>query len=287
MRPALVALLCLVACTGGDPSEPDAGDGGTGDGTDGTAACEVPTTWFRDFDGDGYGNADRPEEGCAPPEPDGWVEVAGDCDDGDASINPGRPDDDCDGVDNDCDGTVDPVRDTFHDLDGDGHGGEFAGTTCWDLQPDDTRVYIDGDCDDDDPMVFPGQVEWYGDSVDSNCDGELEGACGEGSGSVEMDHNDPNAVTDQVHAVAWFTGDGGICSMDCGDADATRDEEVWWSTHEGCTGTRVELPLSPNAFEGVTLCATNTVEGERFTIGCGVYTESGILGVGAGSYPAR
>ncbi|GDX82264.1 hypothetical protein LBMAG42_40750 [Deltaproteobacteria bacterium] len=38
---------------------------------------------------------------------DGYTETGGDCDDADTALNPGARDDDADGVDDDCDGTVD------------------------------------------------------------------------------------------------------------------------------------------------------------------------------------
>ena len=58
--------------------------------------------WYRDGDGDGYGSysADDIERGCVAP--DGYLEVAGDCDDTDPDIFAGAPDL-CDGKDNDCD----------------------------------------------------------------------------------------------------------------------------------------------------------------------------------------
>lgn len=46
------------------------------------------------------------EAGCVDGDDDGWSVACGDCDDGDAAINPGVPDV-CDGIDNNCDGTID------------------------------------------------------------------------------------------------------------------------------------------------------------------------------------
>ncbi len=62
--------------------------------------------FFQDGDLDGFGNPEEVVDACfAPP---GYVEDASDCDDADAAVHPGAQDI-CDGVDNDCDGTVDPV----------------------------------------------------------------------------------------------------------------------------------------------------------------------------------
>src|SRR5262245_5547075 len=47
----------------------------------------VPTTWFRDFDGDGYGNINDVLDECT--QPPGYVSFPTDCDDTNSSIHPG------------------------------------------------------------------------------------------------------------------------------------------------------------------------------------------------------
>ena len=60
--------------------------------------------FYPDDDGDGFGSLYTTYTACdAPP---GAVEDSSDCDDEDADVYPGA-DEVCDGVDNDCDGTVD------------------------------------------------------------------------------------------------------------------------------------------------------------------------------------
>lgn len=84
----------------------------------------APSTWFRDEDGDGYGNAAITSQNCNLPS--GSVAIAGDCDDSNSSVHPGAAD--CanapDGVDNDCNGLVDDVQNCQpppdQDRDGDG-----------------------------------------------------------------------------------------------------------------------------------------------------------------------
>jgi hypothetical protein len=71
------------------------------------------SAWYRDADGDGWGDPDSREYACSAPE--GFVAAGGDCDDGDADVAPDAEDGDCDGVDQDCDGwdgrcrTLDPA----------------------------------------------------------------------------------------------------------------------------------------------------------------------------------
>ncbi len=67
--------------------------------------------WYPDADADGYGSEDDVVSSCQ--QPSGYLEVAGDCDDTDATIHEGADEDGGDGthlgdgVDNDCDDLVD------------------------------------------------------------------------------------------------------------------------------------------------------------------------------------
>jgi hypothetical protein len=57
---------------------------------------------------------------------DGFTTSNGDCDDGDASLNPAASED-CDGIDNDCDGEIDEDGTDLYYLDADGDGyGDFS-----------------------------------------------------------------------------------------------------------------------------------------------------------------
>lgn len=59
-------------------------------------------TFLYDLDGDGWGSI----EVIACKMPEGTTTISGDCDDTNPSVNPGA-DEVCDGIDNDCDGSVD------------------------------------------------------------------------------------------------------------------------------------------------------------------------------------
>jgi hypothetical protein len=72
---------------------------------DGDSDEGVTTTWYRDADGDNYGDPDTTEQACASS--DGWVQNGEDCDDGDPGVAPGVNEVCDDGVDNDCDGLTD------------------------------------------------------------------------------------------------------------------------------------------------------------------------------------
>ncbi|MEC8422312.1 MAG: putative metal-binding motif-containing protein, partial [Myxococcota bacterium] len=58
-----------------------------------------------DGDGDGYGSPDATVQACEAPE--GYSDTDDDCDDSEPMINPGAADATADGVDNDCDGSID------------------------------------------------------------------------------------------------------------------------------------------------------------------------------------
>ena len=128
-------------------------------------------TWYADADDDGYGDPDDSLSACSQPE--GFIDDAGDCDDGDASVNPGG-EEVCDGVDNDCDGLFDEEADAadlstwYADRDGDGYGDPAVSIEACEA-PFDFFVANDGDCDDSDGANSPDGVEVC-DGVDNDCD---------------------------------------------------------------------------------------------------------------------
>jgi len=114
-------LFCEGDCDDGDAAVSPAATemcNGVDDDCDGTVDGEDAldaTLWFRDADGDTYGEITDNLEDCD--QPVGYVELAGDCDDNDPNVHPGAAEA-CDGIDNDCNGTL-PTFDT--DADGDGY----------------------------------------------------------------------------------------------------------------------------------------------------------------------
>lgn len=63
--------------------------------------------YYLDEDGDGYGNLDEPLGYCSIEVPAGYSSTPGDCDDQDASINPGVIENPCNQRDDNCDGITD------------------------------------------------------------------------------------------------------------------------------------------------------------------------------------
>ncbi len=63
------------------------------------------TTYYLDADGDGYGDKSTSVTLCGQPQPAGYVENDGDCDDANGQIHPGAPEI-CDNIDNNCNGIL-------------------------------------------------------------------------------------------------------------------------------------------------------------------------------------
>ena len=141
-------------------------------------------TYYRDGDGDGYGDVASAIDACA--QPSGTVTDATDCDDAAAAVHPAAIEV-CDRIDNDCDGLVDiddpGVADagTFYaDSDGDGYGDAATATEAC-AQPSGT-VTDSTDCDDADPSASPASPELR-DGVDNDCDGAIDDDLHRGTGA--------------------------------------------------------------------------------------------------------
>ncbi|MCP4872413.1 MAG: hypothetical protein GY898_27250 [Proteobacteria bacterium] len=152
-----------------------------------------------DLDSDGAFDADE----CAGV----YTDVFLDCNDTNDQVNPLQIENCTNGIDDDCDGTIDVDEDN----DGDGV------TTCG------------GDCDDDDSSIFPGGTEVCN-ALDDDCDGEidedfdadaddyvdgLDPGCQ--ASYVDLDCNDGDALT--------FPGADEVCDTFDQDCDGVSDED--------------------------------------------------------------
>jgi Putative metal-binding motif len=160
-------------CNGAD----DNCDGNVDDADPAVDTTEGSHVYYRDSDGDGFGDAGQFRRACAKPA--GYVANATDCDDGVKAVNPSAQEL-CDGLDNDCDALVDvddPSLDAssahayYHDGDHDGVGAGAATVAC---SPPVDFVATSGDCDDNDASSHPGGTEVC-DGADNDCDGGKDG----------------------------------------------------------------------------------------------------------------
>ncbi len=231
----------------------DASDCDDGDGTvhpDATERCDTidndcdgtvdepdasdASSWYADHDGDGYGDAADSSVSCEPST--GRVADASDCDDGDPAISPAATEE-CNGVDDDCDGVVDEddaadASTWYADSDGDGFGDPFSTATACDRPSG--HIGDASDCDDGDPASYPGAPEIWYDGVDQDCAGDsdydqdADGFDHSGYGGDDCDDEDP-----EIHPEAeeiWYDEVDQDCS---GGSDLDMDQDGFDSASYG------------------------------------------------------
>ena len=130
---------------------------------------DVTTTFYLDFDEDGFGDDDQIVVDCEQPQ--GYVTQGGDCLDNDTLVNPNAYEI-CDEVDNNCDNLIDinilygPVF--YEDSDEDGYGDpEHTIMAC--TVPS-GYVENNDDCDDHDDDIHPEGSELCN-GIDEDCNG--------------------------------------------------------------------------------------------------------------------
>jgi hypothetical protein len=200
-------------------------------------AINPDTEWFTDTDGDGFGDPSTGAVQCEAPT-DGVLDGT-DCDDTTASVSPDGVET-CDGVDQDCNGTVDDdyaigAGDWFADADGDGYGDPSARA----LGCTDPVGFISdsSDCDDTAASVYPGAAETCN-LEDDDCNGTV----------------DDDYATD---ALTWYEDlDGDGHGTAASTAMACEEPSGFAATTDDCDDTR--SAVSPSAAE---VCdAANTDE---------------------------
>jgi len=274
---APLLLAALLACdVEKDTADPEPTDTGT-------------ETVITDSDGDGF-----------PAEED--------CDDTDAAVNPSVSEV-CDGVDNNCDGSIDEgLTETFYaDADGDGYGDLSAPAEACEVPTG--HVADSTDCDDGRLDVNPGAPEVCDEAeTDEDCDGLVndDDKDPEGGDTWYADadgdgYGDPDSA---VEACAR-PGDTSADSDDCDDT--VFGQRCWTDTWTGtfdidlsvpdlsikdsCSGSMsldVDLDSDP-MIDGTASCVTTTVGTLSFTISGNIDSSDQITGdiTATGYFTAR
>ena len=127
---------------------------------------------------------------CGDADDDGYNDAAcggNDCDDSDPDVNPGAAEVCDDGIDNDCDGSIDEGCTSCPDADGDGYEDAACGGT---------------DCNDGNFFVNPGAFEDCDDGIDNDCNGLT-------------DANDPVCASSCLPVGAPCSSNDECCSLRC------------------------------------------------------------------------
>ena len=146
----------------GNPDQADADNDSFGDlcdcaPGDPDPVASKPIYWYEDGDGDGWGGPSDPVLNCSTSGMPGYANRSGDCNDENASINPGAVEV-CDLADNDCDGNID-----------EGLGNTSCGVGACNHTID---FCVDGEVQECDPME--GASDEMCDDIDNDCDGDTD-----------------------------------------------------------------------------------------------------------------
>ncbi|MFM9947172.1 MAG: MopE-related protein, partial [Saprospiraceae bacterium] len=209
---------------------------------DGSTDEGVLTTYYRDMDGDTFGNPAMTQQACS--QPVGYVTNNTDCDDNDALEKPGQV--------------------WYKDTDNDGYGQTGAATITQCLRPAGYKVASEltattGDCNDAVAAINPAATEIC-DEIDNDCDGSTdEGVQTTYYEDTDMDgFGDPNSFTMACSLPTGYVAN----DDDCDDMDALEfPGQVWYKDADGddySDGATLTQCLRPtNYFVASELIATS------------------------------
>ena len=197
-----------------DPADIDEDCDGLADDADASTDPATFTTFARDADADGYGDASQTVTQCDAPA--GYGTDTSDCDDADPTVGPVTTEVWYDGIDQDCDGRDDD-------------------------QDDDGYLLVD-DCDDEDPTVNPGATEIWYDGIDQDCDADTDEDQDRDGYALGDDCDDEDAAINPIATEIWYDG----VDDDCDGNDDDQDGDGW-ALADDCVDT--DTSIHPGAVE--------------------------------------
>ncbi len=211
-------------CNDANPAiNPGAGeaDNGIDDNCNNQIDEGLEQTWYLDADGDAYGDPGTTAFTSSTLKPANYIAQGGDCNDGNASINPGAAELD-NGIDDNCNNQTDEgfaVTDWYFDGDNDSYGTGSAVSATAGTKPA-GYVANGGDCNDGDASINPGATE-LDNNIDDNCDGQTDEGFVAGDWYNDGDNDGYGDPNDSVYATpgnkpAGYIAQGG----DCNDSNA-------------------------------------------------------------------
>ncbi len=213
------------------------------------------STYYRDLDGDSYGDISTFMVWCELPE--GYALNSEDCNDAEENINPGAAEV-CDGADNDCDGDIDEgVKTIFYqDADNDGYGNPTSSILV--CTAPNGYVLNNEDCNDSNADIHPGAVEVC-DGLDNDCDGQVDEDCPTATNTYYRDadndgYGDPNNSIEAEEQPHGYVAD----NTDCNDSNA----DIHPGAVEVCDG--LDNDCDGDIDEGVKIIFYHDVDGDGY-----------------------
>ena len=229
------------------------------DGDTDEADAADATSHFADTDGDGFGDASSSVVACAAPA--GFVSDGTDCDDAASATHPAA-DELCNGIDDDCDATVDEPSAVdaptwFFDADSDTYGDPLASVAGCSAP----AAFVSNglDCDDGATAVHPAADEICN-LLDDDCDGTVDvGAIDASTWYLDTDldgYGDPGSSASACAAPAGYVAAGTDCDDDDDDISPA-DPEMCNGADDDCDGSTDEA----DALDAITWYADDDDDG--------------------------
>jgi len=244
-----------------NPKAPEVCDGldNDCDGVTDPSTSVDATTWYRDADGDGYGDTAKSQTACT--QPVGYVADGTDCNDASSAVNPGATEL-CNGIDDDCDGLTDPPTSAdagtyYYDGDSDSYGDPSKSET--QCTADAGYITDNTDCNDSKSSINPAATEVCN-STDDDCNGLVDDDPSDGFWTyTDTDGDGFGAPGSGVFACSGISNDA-----DCDDTDPNQPLIV-----DGSTGSDAGPGTSGSPYR---------------TIQEGIDAATGCVAVEAGTY---